>query len=123
MKRNIKLLRQIEKWLRTLRHKKHFDMSVWVEKDGCGTVYCIAGKALQLSRYKFDKETGELVRPDGCQFDGFRLEGRKVLGLNSQQASRLFLVEAWPAKFCLTDDESDPKNAANRVNHFIKTGK
>jgi len=123
MKRNIKLLRQIEKWLRTLRHKEHFDMDIWVKKDKCGTAYCIAGKALQLSGYKFDRETEELVRPDGSQFAGFNPEGCKVLGLNQQQASRLFMVEAWPAKFYLDDDKNNPKNAANRIDYFIKTGK
>lgn len=42
----------------------------------------------------------------------------KTLGLTNRQADKLFFSSDWPEGF-----DNTPKGAANRIRHFIKTGK
>lgn len=121
---NVKLLRQIKKII--LEKPKKFDLMVWhgraetfygvrwvrpLDEDRpCGTVHCIAGWAQMLT-----KERGNA-----------RAVGMAALGLNKDQAQKLFMLDYWPDEFQDPYYEAEgylemAKIAARRIEHFIKT--
>jgi hypothetical protein len=137
---NVKLLRRIQKHI--LAEPKRFRMLDWIEKQTatdptyiaddservsfpkCGTVACIGGWAVLLSKKK----------PSRTHYEGFR--AAKLLGLNrphghldrvrSTDSERLFFTEAWPIDFSMKFNraktpEDRARIAAKRIDHFIKT--
>jgi len=87
----------------------------WFNDHECGTRACIGGRAMLLSGISprkirrpelLEKEYGTSTRAEIAE---------KLLGLDFDQAERLFYF--WPEPF----DELDPKSAVDRIDHFIKT--
>ena len=120
---NIELLKRLRMRFLRMRHRKHFDMSSYADRNKCGTSMCIAGHALALQGYKvkFEKykcSDGKIT----WLFQFFSPKGRKVrapvaakreLGLSDLGASDLF------SDFTI----KTPKQAATRIQRIIKTGK
>ncbi len=131
MKMNVKSLNSIIRWIQRVHDPRHFDMSNWVERNDCGTSFCIAGKAIDLSgqfELKFDElENGEyFVGKNNRTLKNHHGIAAKLLGLNFKQAKKLFYTSNWPRKFIVDpdaslDDETTPKLAVKRIRHFIKT--
>lgn len=124
---NVKLLRKVAKHI--LAEPKRFFMDNAVETgkpgdkvalDGemrslpkCGTAACIAGWACILSRVPID--------------DVSMSNAERLLKISSMQSSDLFLADYWPSPFYGKWREaktlrSRARIAANRIEHFIKTG-
>jgi len=128
---NVELLEKVEQKLRRLRHKRHFHMATWGEKNDCGTTACIAGHALLMEGYKipadqsFREHEQQFISPSGRMVKPFNA-ARKILGLTESQAEKLFAAYKWPIRFgggpCPDMDPNDPKRAAARIRHFIETG-
>jgi hypothetical protein len=137
---NVKLLRTIQRHI--LAEPKRFRMLDWIEKQTptdptyiaddservsfpkCGTVACIGGWAVLLSKKK-PSETG---------YEGYR--AAKILGLNrptgiidraaSVDSERLFFTDVWPIDFAVKfrlakTPEGRARIAAKRIDHFIAT--
>lgn len=131
---NVELLKKVATKLRRMRHKKHFNMRTWARKTECGTTACIAGHALIDAGYKVKSEKGpgwkpaKFFAPDGREVEP-EAAGRKLLGLTARQAARLFDDTEWPDQFKYDGSfdlgfkaiYNDPKVAAARIDHFIKT--
>lgn len=83
----------------------------------CGTAACIAGWSLALA-------TGQNpAKADKMPVGVYRF-GKIVLGLNDDQAKRLFFEGLWPKRYQSskrTIIEERARLAVNRINHFIKT--
>lgn len=112
---NVELLREVAK--KILKNPRRFDMTRFNGLNECGTTHCIGGWARKIS--------GE--------------DEIDALGITGEQAKRLFYVTyddeevyLWPKRFIgrqkkgLTRSQSawrpTPKQAAARIEHFIKTG-
>lgn len=130
---NVKLLRRVAKHV--LDMPTRLLMNQWVQRKGddsfetevsygfdgeetrpfppCGTVACIAGWSCELKAARPRAVTNQ------------QKYARKLLGLTSQEAARLFLPDQWPDKFeaGLRDDgeQHTAEVAAARIEHFIKT--
>mgnify|MGYP001606024650 CR=1 FL=1 len=115
-KMNVKLLRRIQRWLMRLRHPEHFNMADYWRKGDCGTSYCIAGKALQLSGYRLGHDMAFSLKGRKGRF--IRPIAESLLWLTPDEAHRLFYKTNWPYQFL---HSSDPKSAAKRIEHFIET--
>ena len=134
-------LRQIKKWL--LEKPGKFNMETWV--NYCGTTCCIGGKGAILAGYariprvrdgeenwgdliptRLGKRVNEAEKADPIMcWDPMY---RKSLRLTIAESHRLFDVEKWPAKFKNAYWEAyepvdQAKVAAQRIDHFIATGK
>jgi hypothetical protein len=125
----VELLKKVAAKLRRMRHKKHFDMRDWIQENECGTAACIAGHALLDAGYRLRIRDYEIVSPKGRKVDPSSA-AQRLLGLSSEQAARLFVAINWPKEFRGKDDGeacydpdiyNDPKVAAARIDHFIKT--
>lgn len=114
-KLNIPLLKRLRTRFLRMRHRKHFDMHSFADKNECGTSMCIAGHAMDLQGYKLKFNTwgeGEFYRPSGRKVMGHMSEGARLLGLPVHDARILF-----------TDmDIKTPKQAVERIEHLIETG-
>ena len=80
----------------------------------CGTAACIAGWACVLSGN---------IDPEDIQM----ANAERLLGITSNQGNYLFLVDFWPEQFSQPYQESTDlavraKIAAERIDHFVKTG-
>lgn len=120
---NTRLLRRIAKVIQEKRGE--FDMKWFhrIAKDhrsaealcelpkdkqvGCGTTHCIAGWAQVLSPKR------------DCLMDAER-DASRLLGLTANEATRLFYADEWPSGFGRWN--ATKKQAAARIEHFIKTG-
>lgn len=72
----------------------------------CGTVHCIAGWA-------------QILSPDrDCKQDA-EYDAKRLLGLELDEADRLFFAYNWPRGF--GGDRATAAQAAARIEHFIKT--
>lgn len=121
---NVKLLKRIK--ARILKEPDHFRMDKWT----CGTAYCVGGWACVLSRVKLrvSHDYGELVKPTNyerlsSQHEVF-VRAKKLLGLTTKQAERLFVEEQWPSGLVATGEASrvvKARLAASRIDHFIAT--
>ncbi len=73
-------------------HPEEFEMTEW-----CGSVGCIAGHTLALDRQlHMGADTLDIVMLGGM---AIMREAAEVLGLNFDQARRLFFAEGWPEPF------------------------
>lgn len=107
LKMNVKLLRKIQKHILTIP-KKLFDMTEWRTMlfnrgKECGTSHCIGGWACSL--------TGQ----NSYTFD----DAQTALGLNYDQAMRLFMGDNWPRGF--GGWGATPQQAVARIDLFIET--
>jgi hypothetical protein len=132
---NVALLRKVKSHI--LHHPNQFLMTDWIIKrwgddqkqfsgdgqkqkfDECGTAGCIAGWAcmIKLKQARLDWDVPA--------------KGQTILGLDDDQAERLFFVHDWPEKMReeyisnMNDSPGSLENrariAAQRIDHFIKT--
>jgi hypothetical protein len=119
---NVRLLRRVAKHI--LEEPKRLDMEKIAEnvegRDSppCGTVGCIAGWACML--------TGSSVKRADWG------KGRRLIGLDGDQAYRLFdyplglVTDGWPEKFskpyvAAKTARQRARIAVARIEHFIKT--
>lgn len=109
-KKNIELLKRLRARFLRMRHKKHFDMGAYAERNECGTSMCIAGHALDLQGYKIRFEDGWPVffNPEGQRVTPMNAAERE-LGLPHHEAYDLF------HDFSL----KTPKQAAKRIEKII----
>lgn len=124
---NIKLLRKIRRQI--LRTPRQFNILVYHAKDQkcvyssiraypfsqeeCGSVHCIAGWA-QIFSGRFDGTFSGAI-------------ARQVLELEYEQSLKLFHISWWPENlrrqyYDATTNTQKAKVAAERIDHFIKTG-
>lgn len=123
---NVKLLRKVVKHI--LAEPKRLVMGSWLQRKlyeddyidandiarpfpKCGTAGCIAGWTCELSK------KGHVRRIDWM--------AKRLLGLTTLEARRLFLPDQWPDRFGsgVADDgkKKTAAIAAARIEHFIKT--
>lgn len=121
----IVLLRKVKK--KILDKPRSFEMSSWVMPNNaiaCGTTGCIAGWVVMLSSPGLQ----DLVRQGKHGYVDWRKEATKKLGIESAQAASLFLDDFWPWKYGAGlieagSNKQKARVAANRIEHFIRTGK
>jgi hypothetical protein len=121
---NRKALRQIISEVET--EPPSFDMGKWFGRSRetmCGSVGCIAGKAvindrLQKTGKPLKTVLASIARDNANGFD-FHTNGREALGLSSSQAWRLFYVSYWPARFA-DAYYYDAKTAEDKAKVFVK---
>lgn len=128
---NVRLLRKIKKHI--LAEPRRFVMWAWLrekETSGdtftsdandnrqvkfakCGTAACIAGWTCILAgdKHPYDHEES----------------ARELLEVDEQQSKSLFILDRWPEEFRYpyqkaVGQRTMVKIAANRIEHFIKTG-
>lgn len=117
MKMNKQLLLKVAALIKAEPRK--LDMSVIISRDmrqlenppPCGTVGCIAGWAMRVS----GKRTTDAL-----------LRSPELLGIDYDQAQRLFFVENWPERFRIgysaaTTPKARARVTVTRIKHFIKT--
>ncbi len=122
----IALLRKVKR--KILSKPKSFDMNFWASRDSraeCGTVGCIAGWVLMLSRPRFQESVRAGVY-NALRLD-WKMEAARELGIEDDQASPLFFEEFWPTRYInkfskARSNKQRARVAANRIEHFIKTG-
>ena len=122
----ITLLRQVKR--KILSKPKSFDMDIWARRDSraeCGTVGCIAGWVLMLSRPGLQESV-----QDGS-YSPFRFSWKekatRELRIEDGQAFSLFFEESWPTRYSskfskARSNKQRARVAANRIEHFIRTG-
>jgi hypothetical protein len=115
---NRKLLREIIADIE--REPLAFDMGRWFQKTRqteCGSVGCIAGKAVWLTDPK------RLTGRKWYLHDWFR-EAQAALRLSEDEATRLFYYSSWPDKFSFYGIETPEASAqvtVKRIKHFMRT--
>lgn len=121
---NTRLLRKVQKAI--LAEPAKFDMDFYFARSGespCGTVACIAGHAIALTK-KFRKLRCGLnprVRFNAADI------AQGALGLNYEGAWNLFHLDDWPSKYRrgylnAKSARGKTRAAARRIDHFIATG-
>jgi len=139
----VKLLRRVKRHI--LAEPKRLDMNQWVKpsrQSPCGTAACIAGWTVLLSgpeeKIAEVSKTRTLYEANEAAIGGFGVgigeRARQLLGLTYEQSVRLFHVKAawvngvWPTEFARrytstkTTKAEKAKVAAERIDHFIRTG-
>lgn len=106
-----------------MRHRKHFYMGAFAEKNECGTSMCIAGHALDLQGYSVrfvpapepwadDDDIDEVFySPVGRKVDPEKA-ARREMGLTRDEVNKLF----YDMKI------RTPKQAAARIEQLIAEG-
>jgi hypothetical protein len=139
-----RLLRKVAAHI--LAEPKRLVMEDWIRRDfsdgsskpPCGTAACIAGWALELTR----KPGQRRPRPDHHSALGSELLGMmdpetyekatdysyEFDDLKARTSERLFITDSWPEPYRTKYDAADnqaikAKVVAQRIEHFIKTGK
>jgi hypothetical protein len=107
-----------------LAEPKKFEMRYFFVRDEespCGTAACIAGFAI-ADRLKADTLAGARTLAEASDFDYWE-QGQLSLGLDWNQARRLFDEHHWPEQFAYRGDtaESRAQAAAERIDYFILT--
>ena len=102
---NVELLEKVKQHI--LENPESLDMHRW----SCETTACISGWAVRLS----ERENVSMV------------DGEIPLGLDDDEACRLFYLSGWPSRLRRRYDNAKTprtrsKVAAQRIDHFIKTG-
>jgi hypothetical protein len=126
---NVKLLKRIQKAIK--EEPRRLNMNWWVTTDDedapCGTSACIAGYAVILSRIPKQVTTKIWVSvAKRCEHSDFRHDSQKLLGLNGNQATRLFDETNWPEQFSDAYQKTSNRKkkaaiAIKRIDFFIKT--
>ena len=121
---NVEKLRSIVDMIENLEPGQ-FDMGTWCNtRDKCGTVACLAGWTLLAEG---ENPTRLALEIENEEFDGdvttvdwrIPLTAAAVLGLNRDQAERLFFTHCWPDGF--DGDNCSLETLRERVEHFIAT--
>lgn len=77
-------------------HPKHFDMRSWYRDTDCGTAACIAGWAIQFGSFFKDTDIEHMqVKYEYPVDTSIETGARRMLGMTSNQAYRLFYSPAW----------------------------
>lgn len=118
---NIPLLKRLRTRFLRMRHRKHFDMRTWADKNECGTSACIAGHTLLLAGYKLrrvvDEDDFEFVSPRGRVVDP-PTAARRELGL-----SKSVTGSEWSCgqrELFYDGSIRTPKQAAARIQELIE---
>jgi hypothetical protein len=121
---NVKLLRKVKRLI--LAEPKRFDMDTFGRRRDpkandnaprCGTVGCIAGWAVILTKRIPRNPKAEMPTID-------HNDGMEALNISDGEAKLLFYAVEWPEKFSAyvaDGSEKSAKIAAQRIEHFIKT--
>ena len=145
---NTKLFNRIAK--KITEHPEKFDMGAWLDwgdegyRSGCGTIACIGGWAVLLSKSKLSESTQKKLEKELADHkDGtwrwasslnFRKEAQKLLGLSKTQADNLFDVASWPKPFyekyrevswkpgSMSNYRKMAKIAVKRINYLLEKG-
>lgn len=139
LKMNVRLLRRIQREM--LKEPARVEMKRWAipakvllesyprrKSPSCGTVGCIAGWGLMLTKGR--KKTDYLGISKVIlhrQNSGIQREAEKLLRITKQQGKHLFHQREWPDKFRWKLDKLNEGTAAyarvvcQRIDHFIKT--
>ena len=138
----VKQLRKLEKYI--LAEPRRFNMRAWVEghatsvfrrqKPPCGIVGCLGGNAIVMEGHDLTYDDSRRVLIDG-RMTSVEPMARRILGLDLDQADRLFYVHsmqpaakyAWPEKFDKAyrkagSMKARARVAVARIEHFIATG-
>lgn len=127
---NIPLLRKIQDKAR--KYPRSIQMGWWADpadknkSHPCGTVACIAGTAVLLTKPDLVQKFIECERI-GRDAPSLELAGQKALRLTEIQASTLFMPWNWPKDFYERLERVPSGTKAysevfcNRIDHFIKT--
>lgn len=139
---NRTLLRKIAQNI--LDEPRHFNMGNWITPDKttqrptCGTACCIGGWAAVEQGWKIiaipdgPYFNTRFVSPEGKKYGSVSElvnAAQKALQINDTEANSLFYTENWPDAFhyIAEDEDETPQakavNAADRIEHFIETGK
>lgn len=136
MSLNVKLLRKVKKHI--LAEPKRFHMGDWATfwakserkpkyVPPCRTVACIAGWTVLLAKPLLWKRFMADNVKDICQTSiNPETEAATLLGMSRHEASSMFYTSNWPDQFAdqydMANREEKAVIAANRIEHFIKTG-
>lgn len=92
---NKRLMLEVARRLRNLKHEEHYNQATWVAGTICGTTCCIAGHTLLAAGLT----PKQLMRVDDG--DGTPDLARRLLGLTDAQADRLFSADTseWPEEY------------------------
>jgi hypothetical protein len=113
---NTKLLLKVRD--RILAEPEHFDMAEYFLDQPCGTTACIAGWTKAIVTRQSLKN---------CRRSHIWAFARNALGINEEQAKKLFYDDHWPHPFDFNYAEANDNAkelaqiAADRINHFIAT--
>lgn len=154
---NTKLLNKIKRTI--TRRADQFDMQYWFKKlrkevntvSHCGTTACLAGWAITLGdeknrlgkkkafsplkgvRNNFRGSFGESEKSSDyiglMQSESVIIKAKELLGINHDQAMRLFFSQNWPGQFQYPNDvyfydlskKEQAEVACKRIDHFIAT--
>lgn len=113
---------------RLLAEPENFEMQSW----HCGSTHCIGGWAQVIAGTPVSADVPSDSSALGLT--GYKECPGELLNLDEDQASRLFLLYAWPSQFCdpiLDECRNDVMNpdwrkhlariSADRIDHFIAT--
>lgn len=130
---NVEILRRVQRLFK--RSPEVLDMGSWVgEREGCGTVGCIAGWVCILDSH--GKRVRHLKGREPWEISSTaRTRAEKLLGLSPNDvdglfhtaAYRLFYRHAWPGEFERRISALEPGTAeyakvvCDRIDHFIAT--
>jgi len=121
----ISLLRRVKR--KILSKPKSFDMDSWASPDSnveCGTTGCIAGWVVMLTH----PDVQEQVKHYDDGLVEWENRAIKELRISQTQAHSLFHDEDWPERYKekfydAFSAKERARVAANRIEHFIRTGK
>lgn len=138
-KKAVSILNKVKKHV--LEEPKRLNMGDWgrtsgtdncVEFPACRTQGCIAGWTIFLTKPKIWKNMLEGAKSSGhteyldSNVHEPSLLAKDILGLDSEQKTRLFYAEGWPQKFDIAYQKTNTYKTraaitAKRIDHFIAT--
>lgn len=128
--KNIKLLEKVKKHI--LEEPRRLNMSSGIKKVQkrkvpCGTIGCIAGWSVLLSKSLLEL-TKDLEIDEEKGWMPIEQDAQELLGISDLQKGNLFYLHNWPSKFQLTYKRAKTANGraratAKRIDYFIKFGK
>lgn len=137
-KMNVKLLRRIQRAI--MAEPARMDMRRWAVSaesilcpgfkapPPCGTVGCIAGWGLLLTKGKRNKFLEIAKKFKRRTNFGIETEAGNLFGITEEQRQRLFHTESWPQPFRDRQSHLNEGTLAyarvvcRRIDHFIETG-
>lgn len=123
-KETVRLLRRVQRHI--LKEPRRLAMGVWANASAsvyCGTVGCIAGWAVMLTRPSLQRA----VRDRVDKVYDWESVGRKALRISPERARSLFHNENWPTDYRNRLEETHLQKeyvdvTIERIEHFIQTG-
>jgi hypothetical protein len=112
----IEILKEPRQFLMSSFYADSQEFGCW-DIPNCGTAACIGGWGYAI-KHNLSPALASCQRR-------VMLDHRLAIGINGEQATRLFFMEEWPQRFRETDampgTPEFAKNAADRIDHFIAT--